>query len=123
MAKTLTGTVSSKATDKTIIVTVDTKKMHPIYKKQYKSSKRFMAHDEKNEANVGDSVVITETRPLSARKRHILTTIVKKAAISADQTIEAITKTEQVGANEHPIAKSKVEELPEVTKPAKKAAK
>ena len=43
--------------------------------------------------------------------------------MAADQTIEAITKTEQVGANEHPIAKSKVEELPEVTKPAKKAAK
>ncbi len=124
MAKTLTGTVSSNATDKTIVVTVDTKKMHPLYKKQYKSSKRFMAHDEKNEASVGDTVIITETRPLSARKRHALTKIVKKAPISADQTIDAITKTEQVGANEHPLAKVKAEEVvTEKTEKPKKATK
>ena len=121
MAKTITGIVSSNATDKTIVVTVDSKKMHPIYKKQYKSSKRFMAHDEKNEAKVGDSVVITETRPLSARKRHTLTTILKTAVISADKSIESIIKEEQVGSNEHPIAK--VKEIDEVDVTEKKVKK
>lgn len=69
MAKT--GVVSSDKGDKTIIVTVATRKAHPIYKKQYTSSKRFMAHDEKN-SSFGDTVVIAETRPLSARKRFVL---------------------------------------------------
>ncbi len=127
MSKTLTGIVSSNATDKTIVVTVDTKKTHPIYKKQYKSSKRFMAHDEKNEAKIGDTVLLTETRPLSARKRHVLTSIIKHAAISADKTIDSIIKSEQVGSNEHPLAREKVEVeevVAEVKKPAtKKVAK
>lgn len=81
MAKTLTGIVSSNKPDKTIIVTVTTRKTHPIYKKQYSQNTKFMAHDEKNEALVGDKVIIEETRPLSARKRFILKTIVLRPAI------------------------------------------
>ena len=81
MAKTIQGTVSSNKGDKTIVVTVATRKTHPIYKKQYTFSKKFMAHDEKNEAQVGDKVVIAETRPLSARKRHTLVNVVERAAI------------------------------------------
>lgn len=81
MAKTLTGVVSSDATDKTIIVTARTRKTHPIYKKQYTMSSKYMAHDELNEAHVGDKVVIAETRPLSARKRYTLLKVVEKAAI------------------------------------------
>lgn len=81
MAKTLQGVVSSDKGDKTIVVTVATRKTHPIYKKQYTSSKKFIAHDEKNEANAGDTVVIAETRPLSARKRHTLVKIVERAGI------------------------------------------
>lgn len=81
MAKTLQGVVSSDKGDKTIVVTVATRKTHPIYKKQYTSSKKFIAHDEKNEANSGDTVVIAETRPLSARKRHTLVKIVERAGI------------------------------------------
>jgi small subunit ribosomal protein S17 len=81
MAKTLIGTVSSDKTDKTIVVTVRTRKTHPIYRKQYTVSKKFMAHDEKNEAHVGDRVAITETRPLSARKRHTLDRVIEKAGI------------------------------------------
>jgi small subunit ribosomal protein S17 len=81
MAKTLTGVVSSDKGDKTIVVTVTTHKNHPIYKKRYISSKKFMAHDEKNEAKLGDTVVIAETRPLSARKRFILQSVTQKAAI------------------------------------------
>ena len=81
MAKTLIGTVSSDKTDKTIVVTVRTRKTHPIYRKQYTVSKKFMAHDEKNEAHTGDRVAIRETRPLSARKRHTLDKVLEKAGI------------------------------------------
>lgn len=81
MAKTLQGVVSSDKGDKTIVVTVATPKTHPIYKKKYTSSKKFMAHDEKNEAKSGDTVVIAETRPLSARKHHTLVKVVAKAGV------------------------------------------
>lgn len=81
MAKTLQGVVSSDKGDKTIVVLVSTRKTHPIYKKQYTSSKKFIAHDEKNEANSGDTVVIAETRPLSARKRHTLVKVVERAGV------------------------------------------
>lgn len=85
MAKSLTGTVSTNKGDKTIVVTVTTRKTHPLYKKQYTFSKKFMAHDEANEAQVGDRVVISETRPLSARKRFKLDKIVEKAAIRHEE--------------------------------------
>jgi small subunit ribosomal protein S17 len=91
MAKPIVGTVSSNKTDKTIVVTVVTRKTHPLYKKQYSVSTKFMAHDEKNEAEVGDKVSIVETRPLSARKRHRLEKVIEKALIREDQTVEAIT--------------------------------
>lgn len=81
MAKTLQGVVSSDKADKTIVVTVATRKTHPIYKKQYTSSKKFIAHDEKNDAKSGDTVVIAETRPLSARKHHTLVKIVERAGV------------------------------------------
>ncbi len=81
MAKTLQGVVTSDVADKTIVVTVRTRKTHPIYKKQFTVSKKFMAHDEKNEAKTGDKVIISETRPVSARKRFKLDTIVVKATV------------------------------------------
>ena len=91
MAKSLTGVVVSDKTDKTIVVSVQTPKSHPLYRKSYVVSKKFMAHDEKNEAHPGDTVIITETRPISARKHHVLASIVERAAISQDKTVEAIT--------------------------------
>lgn len=81
MAKTLIGKVSSDKADKTIVVTVVTSKTHPIYKKKYSERKKFMAHDEKNEAKIGDRVSIIETRPLSARKRFVLKEIIERPAI------------------------------------------
>lgn len=123
MAKTLVGVVASDKTDKTIVVSVHTRKTHPLYKKQYTVTKRFMAHDEKNEAKVGDKVTITETRPLSARKRYLLSAILEKAAISADQTVDSITKDEEPGAAEHPVKTEKAIEKPVVKKPVAKKAK
>ena len=77
----LTGTVVSDKMDKTITVIVETKKTHPLYGKRVKYSKKFKAHDENNEAKVGDTVVIMETRPLSATKRFRLVEIVEKAVV------------------------------------------
>lgn len=84
MAKSLVGVVTSNKGDKTIVVTVATRKTHPLYRKQYTVSKKFMAHDEKNEAQPGDKVEITETRPLSARKHHALTRIIEKPKLRED---------------------------------------
>jgi small subunit ribosomal protein S17 len=80
-AKTIVGIVSSNKADKTIVVTVHTSKTHPLYRKQYTVSKKFMAHDEKNEAEVGDKVAISETRPISARKRYTLARIIEKPVL------------------------------------------
>lgn len=82
MAKILQGTVTSDRPDKTIVVTIVTHKSHPIYKKRYISSQKVMAHDEKNEAKIGDKVQISETRPLSARKRYELKKIIERPALT-----------------------------------------
>jgi small subunit ribosomal protein S17 len=81
MARIITGVVSSNKNDKTIVVRVQATKTHPLYRKKFMVSKKFMAHDEKNEAQEGDKVTIIETRPLSARKRFVLKAIVEKAPI------------------------------------------
>lgn len=85
MAKTMTGVVSSDKADKTITVTVTTHKTHPIYKKKYIVSKKFMAHDEENTAKLGDKVIIAETRPISARKRFVLSKVLEHAAIRHEE--------------------------------------
>lgn len=73
------GTVSSDKMDKTITVRVETVKQHPLYKKTIRTSKKYKAHDEGNEAKTGDIVKIMETRPLSKDKRWRLVEIVQKA--------------------------------------------
>lgn len=85
MAHILTGRVSSDKTDKTIVVTVATRKTHPLYKKQYTINTKFMAHDEKNQAKQGDLVVIKEHRPISARKRFILDKILETAHLGFEE--------------------------------------
>jgi small subunit ribosomal protein S17 len=79
--KVYTGRVVSDKMDKTITVLVETHKKHPLYGKRVKYSKKFKAHDEQNEAKIGDVVRIMETRPLSATKRFRLVDIVEKAVI------------------------------------------
>lgn len=79
--KTYRGTVVSDKMDKTITVIVETKKTHPLYGKRVKYSKKFKAHDENNEAKIGDKVVIMATRPLSSTKHFRLVRIVEKAVV------------------------------------------
>jgi small subunit ribosomal protein S17 len=67
--RVLQGQVVSDVADKTIVVKVERQVMHPLYKKYIKSTKKYMAHDEANRFKIGDTVMIRECRPLSARKR------------------------------------------------------
>lgn len=75
--RTLKGIVVSDKMEKTVVVEVERLRVHPKYKKRYKVSKRYKAHDEKNEYKVGDKVVIQETRPRSREKRWIVVKIIK----------------------------------------------
>ena len=77
----LVGKVVSDKTDKTITVLVETYKNDRLYKKRVKYSKKYTAHDEKNEAKKGDKVLIVETRPLSKTKHFRLVRIIEKAII------------------------------------------
>lgn len=72
---------------KTVVVRVDSLKMHQKYRKQYKVSKRFKAHDEQNEYKVGDTVEIVETRPMSREKRWKVARLIKRSA--AVEPVEA----------------------------------
>jgi small subunit ribosomal protein S17 len=92
MARTLIGIVSSDKADKTIVVNVVTPKTHPLYKKQYTTTKKFIAHDEKNEAHLGDKVSIVETRPLSKRKHFALKKVIERPVIPVEESPEAVAE-------------------------------
>ena len=77
--KTKVGRVVSDKMDKTIVVSVERLTRHPLYKRVMKASTKFAAHDENNEAKVGDSVLIEESRPLSATKRWRLVSVLSRA--------------------------------------------
>jgi small subunit ribosomal protein S17 len=77
--KVRTGKVVSNKMQKSIVVSLERKVPHPLYKKYYKQTSTLMAHDEKREAGVGDIVKVMETRPISKQKRWRLVEIVEKA--------------------------------------------
>ncbi|MDR3673974.1 MAG: 30S ribosomal protein S17 [Acidobacteriota bacterium] len=77
------GVVTSNKMQKTVVITVERQVTHPLYKRVVRRSKNFMAHDEKNECRVGDTVRIEETRPMSARKRWRVVEIIAKATLVA----------------------------------------
>ena len=79
LRKTRTGKVVSNKMDKTIVVAVEDHVKHPLYKKIVKRTYKLKAHDEKNECNIGDTVKVMETRPLSKDKRWRLVQIIEKA--------------------------------------------
>ena len=79
LRKTRTGVVSSNKMDKTITVSVERRLRHPIYGKFVKKTNKFVAHDETNDCNIGDTVRIMETRPLSKRKRWRLVEVLERA--------------------------------------------
>lgn len=77
--KARVGSVISDKMDKTVVVAVEVKVRHEVYSKVVSQTSKVVAHDEKNECSVGDIVEIMETRPMSARKRWRVTSIVRKA--------------------------------------------
>ncbi len=77
--KTRIGIVSSNKMEKSITLSVVRRLRHPIYGKYVKKTKKFMAHDENNDCNIGDTVKIMETRPLSAKKRWRVVEIIERA--------------------------------------------
>ncbi|SMF54953.1 30S ribosomal protein S17 [Pseudogulbenkiania subflava] len=79
VVRSLTGKVVSDKMDKTVTVLVERKVKHPIYGKIIRRSKKFHAHDENNEFRAGDTVVISESRPLSKTKSWVVTALVEKA--------------------------------------------
>jgi small subunit ribosomal protein S17 len=87
--KNLIGTVTSNKMQKTIVVEVTRKKAHPLYKRVISIRKKFYAHDEKNEAHIGDVVRIEESRPLSRLKRWTLKDIVRKTALVPEVPADA----------------------------------
>ena len=97
MARTIVGTVVSDKADKTIVLSVTVRKTHPIYKKQYSRSTKYIAHDEKNEAHVGDKVEVEETKPISRRKHLKLVKVIDRAAIPEKDRVENITSDEAEG--------------------------
>lgn len=116
MARIIRGLVVSDKASKTIIVSQTVRKTHPLYQKQYTRSRKFMAHDENEEARVGDTVSIIETRPLSARKRFTLRKVIERAAITESDRVENVVtepeviETKKTEATAKPEKKAKKQE-------------
>lgn len=96
MARTLIGVVSSDKRDKTITVMITSRETHPIYKKQYTITRKYTAHDEKNEAHTGDRVEIVETRPISKTKTYKLNRIIERS----HGKVELKAEVTDIAANE-----------------------
>ena len=116
--RTVQGVVVSDKNAKTIVVLVETHKRHAKYGKRVKYGKKYYAHDEREEAKVGDTVTIMECRKLSATKRFRLVSVDKKAVLSVKEA-EAELKAEVLEAEEAPV-EEKVEEVK--AEPAEKPA-
>lgn len=92
MARKIIGTVVSDVQDKTIVVSLVSRRTHPLYGKQYTESRKFTAHDENNAAKIGDKVEIAESRPISKRKTWVLDRIIESGHAQVelkDETEEA----------------------------------
>ena len=79
MAHTLIGTVTSDSRDKTITVSIVSRETHPLYRKQFTKTRKYTAHDEKNEAKLGDKVEIAACRPLSKTKAYTLVKVLERS--------------------------------------------
>ena len=124
LRRSIQGVVVSDKNDKTIVVLVETHKRHAKYGKRVKYRKKYYAHDEKNEAKVGDVVTIMETRKLSATKRWRLVSIDKTAEMSvkeAEKELKEEILTGEIPAAE--VEEKPAEEKVEEAKPAKEEKK
>ena len=107
MAHTLVGTVTSDKRDKTITVSIVSRETHPLYRKPYTKTRKYTAHDEKNEAKKGDRVQIAMTRPLSKTKAYTLVKVIERShgTVELKEDVNKAYEAEKIGADE--IAKAK----------------
>lgn len=119
MAHTLVGTVTSDKRDKTITVSIVSRETHPLYRKQYSKTRKYTAHDEKNEAKKGDRVEIASCRPISKTKAYTLVKVIEKArgTVELKEDVNTVIEEKKVGADE--IARAKALEAKEADKEAK----
>ena len=102
MAHTLIGTVTSDKRDKTITVSIVSRETHPLYRKQYTKTRKYTAHDAKNEAHLGDRVQIEETAPISKTKTYKLVKILERShgTVELKEDVEKVELPEKKGADE-----------------------
>ncbi len=93
MAGELQGIVSSSKRDKTITVSIASRETHPLYRKQYTKTRKYTAHDENNEANVGDKVEIVACRPISKTKSYKLVKVLEKSHEAVELKEEVLGDT------------------------------
>ena len=110
MAHTLVGTVTSDKRDKTITVSIVSRETHPLYRKQYTKTRKYTAHDEKNEAKKGDRVQIAQTAPISKTKAYTLVKIIERShgTVELKEDVNNVELPEKVGADKK--AKEALEE-------------
>ena len=107
MAHTLIGTVTSDSRDKTITVSIVSRETHPLYRKQYTKTRKYTAHDEKNEAKKGDLVQIMQVAPISKTKAYTLVKVTERShgTVELKDDVNKAYEAEKIGADE--IAKAK----------------
>ena len=113
MAHTLIGTVTSDKRDKTITVSIVSRETHPLYRKQYTKTRKYTAHDEKNEAHLGDRVQIVEVAPISKTKTYTLDKILERShgTVELKEDVENVELPEKIGADEIARAAAKKAEV------------
>ncbi|MBQ3470544.1 30S ribosomal protein S17 [Candidatus Saccharibacteria bacterium] len=102
MAHTLIGTVTSDKRDKTITVSIVNRETHPLYRKQYTKTRKYTAHDEKNEAKMGDRVEIVQVAPISKTKSFKLVRIIERSrgTVELKEDVNTVAEEKKVGADE-----------------------
>ena len=113
MAHSLVGIVTSDKRDKTITVSIVSRETHPLYRKQYTKTRKYTAHDEKNEAKVGDRVEIAMTAPISKTKAYTLVKVIEKSrgTVELKEGVTEVKHEEKIGADE--IARAEAAEAEE----------
>ena len=111
MAHTLIGTVTSDSRDKTITVSIISRETHPLYRKQYTKTRKYTAHDEKNEARKGDRVEIAACRPLSKTKAYTLVKVIEKSrgTVELKDDVNTVIEEEKIGADKIAAMKAAAE--------------
>lgn len=111
MAHTLVGIVTSDKRDKTITVSITSRETHPLYRKQFTKTRKYTAHDEKNEAKVGDRVEIAQVAPVSKTKSYALVKVIEKSrgAVELKEDVNKAYEAEKVGADAEARARRAME--------------